>query len=89
MPRFLKSDINKSGRDHGQVKFWMHGTRWERHATRDYFEITRGISMGGRFSQAEMDAEADAVITVRASDGRVVVEPMSSQEVLLRYKRYV
>jgi len=89
MPRFLKGEPGGSGMDYSQVKFWLFGTRWHKHATRDYFEVTRGFSAGGRFSRSERENSQDDAITVRAADGRITVEPMSSSEVALRYQRYV
>lgn len=83
VPRFLNAETSASGHDFSSVKFWMHGQRWAPHATDDYLQVSRGISTGGRFTREQMADSLDKHITVRSGSGRLIVHPLSSQEVTI------
>ena len=74
--------------DTSKVRFWMNGTRWKPNTTREYLEIGRGVSTT-HFTRDERDRSEDDCISVRAMDSaRIVVEPIQSSEVIIRYKRW-
>lgn len=89
-PVFLTpARYGKNSPDSSRIRFWMNGTRWKPHATREYIEIARGVSSGTSFARDERNGTEDNSITLRSMDSaRLIVEPVQSGEIVVRYQRW-
>lgn len=77
----------RDGADYSRVRFWMHGTRWQKPSTtRDYIEVSRG---NGNWSRSQFLESQDDQLTIRAMDSaRLVIVPSSSSEIIVRHERW-
>lgn len=89
-PLFLQpARYGSSSPDTSRVRFWMNGTTWKPHATREYIEIGRGVTSSSSFSRAEREEQEETCLTIRSMDSaRLIVEPVQSGEIVLRYQRW-
>lgn len=89
-PIFLTpARFGTSSPDSSRVRFWMNETRWKPHATREYIEIGRGIHNSSSFSRAEREMNENTCLTLRSMDSaRLIVEPVASGEIVVRYQRW-
>ena len=89
-PIFLTpARFGTSSPDSSRVRYWMNGTRWKPHATREYIEVARGASSGTSFSRNERQGTEDTCLTLRSMDSaRLIVEPVASGEIVVRYQRW-
>ena len=87
-PLFLQpGSFASNGADYSRVRFWMHGTRWQKPSTtRDYIEIGRGNAVTSR---GELRGTQEDALTIRAMDAaRLVITPVSGSEIVVRHERW-